>query len=248
MAKVINPLGGSDARGHIGRRFIFRRGGIATKYFVPRDPRTPAQLAARQAFKELVMSYLTREQADLIYSLITHDHDEFYSPLSHGHDHGGLSGLADDDHTQYYNQTRGDARYSRLGHTHSYLMQYPMHGLAQPVPASSSRWLCPFYYGVQATAYAAVVPGAGVLKSLRCSINSAQPGTGSLVCTLQVNGSNSALVVTMAASAAAGEYTDLTHTVNVSGGETLIVAAVNNATGNSGNLTRAQFLWQGSTI
>lgn len=33
-------------------------------------------------------------------------------------DHGALDGLADDDHTQYYNQTRGDARYSQLGHTH----------------------------------------------------------------------------------------------------------------------------------
>lgn len=29
-------------------------------------------------------------------------------------DHGGLTGLADDDHTQYHNDTRGDARYSQL--------------------------------------------------------------------------------------------------------------------------------------
>jgi len=28
-------------------------------------------------------------------------------------DHGGLQGLTDDDHTQYYNQARGDARYER---------------------------------------------------------------------------------------------------------------------------------------
>lgn len=34
-------------------------------------------------------------------------------------DHGVLTGLADDDHTQYYNQTRGDARYSQIGHTHN---------------------------------------------------------------------------------------------------------------------------------
>jgi hypothetical protein len=31
-----------------------------------------------------------------------------------GIDHGGISGLSDDDHTQYYNQTRGDARYQQL--------------------------------------------------------------------------------------------------------------------------------------
>jgi hypothetical protein len=47
-------------------------------------------------------------------------------------DHGGLAGLADDDHTQYHNDTRGDARYytqsqittllsgkSNTGHTHA---------------------------------------------------------------------------------------------------------------------------------
>jgi hypothetical protein len=30
-------------------------------------------------------------------------------------DHGSLTGLADDDHTQYFDQTRGDARYLQLG-------------------------------------------------------------------------------------------------------------------------------------
>lgn len=34
-------------------------------------------------------------------------------------DHGALTGLADDDHTQYHTDARGDARYSLLGHTHS---------------------------------------------------------------------------------------------------------------------------------
>lgn len=34
-------------------------------------------------------------------------------------DHGALTGLADDDHTQYHNDARGDARYSLLGHVHS---------------------------------------------------------------------------------------------------------------------------------
>lgn len=33
-------------------------------------------------------------------------------------DHGELNGLADDDHPQYHNDARGDARYSQLGHTH----------------------------------------------------------------------------------------------------------------------------------
>ena len=34
-------------------------------------------------------------------------------------DHGELTGLSDDDHTQYYNQTRGDARYALVGHNHT---------------------------------------------------------------------------------------------------------------------------------
>lgn len=33
-------------------------------------------------------------------------------------DHGALTGLSDDDHTQYLNNARGDSRYSPLVHTH----------------------------------------------------------------------------------------------------------------------------------
>lgn len=36
-------------------------------------------------------------------------------------DHGALTGLADDDHTQYLTAARGDARYPALGHTHTSL-------------------------------------------------------------------------------------------------------------------------------
>ena len=34
-------------------------------------------------------------------------------------DHGLLTGLGDDDHTQYLNNTRGDLRYAALAHGHS---------------------------------------------------------------------------------------------------------------------------------
>lgn len=37
-----------------------------------------------------------------------------------GTDHGALTGLSDDDHSHYLNNSRGDARYSQLGHAHSY--------------------------------------------------------------------------------------------------------------------------------
>jgi hypothetical protein len=34
-------------------------------------------------------------------------------------DHGSIGGLGDDDHSQYHNDARGDARYSQLSHVHS---------------------------------------------------------------------------------------------------------------------------------
>jgi len=54
-------------------------------------------------------------------------------------DHGALTGLGDDDHTQYHNDTRGDARYSLLGHTHGggYTPKsFIDHGYSTGVPAS----------------------------------------------------------------------------------------------------------------
>lgn len=35
-------------------------------------------------------------------------------------DHGALTGLADDDHSQYHNNARGDARYPLIAHSHAY--------------------------------------------------------------------------------------------------------------------------------
>jgi hypothetical protein len=114
MAKVYYPLFSGDVRGRLGKRVIYRRGGVVTRYFVPRDPKSAAQLAQRVFFLEHFVGSLTQEEADLLYAAIAHLHDDRYSLLAHGHDHGGLSGLSDDDHSQYYNQARGDARYRYL--------------------------------------------------------------------------------------------------------------------------------------
>lgn len=119
MPKVRGPLLSLKARGTFGKAIIYTRAGDARVYFKPRNPNSPAQQAQRQWFLEQYMAGLTQEQADLLYAAIAHLHDEIYSPLGHGHDHGVLSGLNDDDHTQYYNQARGDARYSLLGHGHA---------------------------------------------------------------------------------------------------------------------------------
>ena len=63
-----------------------------TRVFSPRNPRTIAQQANRQAFKDLYMSSLTQAQADLLYAAIMHLHDDRYSLLEHVHEAGG-SGL-----------------------------------------------------------------------------------------------------------------------------------------------------------
>jgi hypothetical protein len=115
VPKVTNPLHSLDARGQFGKRLIFTRGGVVRNYFVPRNPNTPAQQAVRQAFKENYVAGLTQEQADLLYSAIAHLHDGRYSLLEHMHDHGAMNGLDDDDHPQYFNQTRGDGRYVTRG-------------------------------------------------------------------------------------------------------------------------------------
>ena len=122
MAKVKCPLLSGDARGRIGNNLIFRRGGVVSKYFKPRNPNSALQRAQRLYFKEHFVASLTQDQADLLYAAITHLHDDRYSLLSHLHDarylqsvpqqdHGGLAGLADDDHSQYLTSGRGDARY-----------------------------------------------------------------------------------------------------------------------------------------
>ena len=111
MAKVKYPLFSGDVHGDFGKMFIVRKGGVVSKYFVPRDPKSIAQLEVRARFLENYVGGLSKAQADLLYAAILHLHDDVYSPLDHGHGHGDLSGLDDDDHSQYYNQARGDARY-----------------------------------------------------------------------------------------------------------------------------------------
>ena len=118
MAKVKNPLFSGDVSGQFGQKMIFRRGGVVTRIFRPRNPNSEAQRAQRELFKEYTVKGLTQAQADLLYSAIGHLHDEHYAALVHSHDHGTLSGLGDDDHPQYFNQTRGDARYSLTSHLH----------------------------------------------------------------------------------------------------------------------------------
>jgi len=68
-------------------------------------------------------------------------------------DHGTLTGLADDDHTQYHNDARGDARYSQLGHNHS--------GVYQPLATVLTNTTASFTTALE-TKLNGIAPGAEV--------------------------------------------------------------------------------------
>jgi hypothetical protein len=100
MPKVTKPLFSGDVRGQFGKLLIFTRGGVVRRYFKPRNPKTEAQQAQREAFKEFIVPSLTQEQADLLYAAISHLHDDRYSQLGHDHD-GSYSPIGHDHDSDY---------------------------------------------------------------------------------------------------------------------------------------------------
>lgn len=244
MAKVTNPLGGIDARGKIGKRMVFRRGGVVTRYHVPKNPNTIAQQNARQAFKDLVMSYLTREQADLLYALITHDHDDRYPQLT-----------ASDPYTQYHTDARGDARYVLVSSLMPQRIAIGFHGLGGlgGVPASTTYYLAPFITGLQASAYSSPIPIAGTLKGLYVRQAATQPGSGSATLKVFAGATVAALAdtgigVTMAAGVAAQDLTDLTHTYALGAGYQVQLRDQNNATATGGFLGGVSLILESSLL
>lgn len=73
----------------------------------------------------------------------------------------------------------------------------------------------------------------GTLSRLYIRTANAQPGTGSLVVTVRVNGVDTAIVITIAAGSAAGIFSNTVDTAAFSAGDLLSLKLVNNATGNS---------------
>ena len=81
-----------------------------------------------------------------------------------------------------------------------------------------------------------VVPISGTFSNLYVRLRTSQPADNSLVITLRVNGSSTALTVTIPANSAAGNYTDLTHSVSFSAGDLVGVQVVNNSSSTSGSI------------
>lgn len=208
MAKVTNPLLSGDARGNFGKQMIFRRGGVVTKYFSPKNPNTIAQVNHRQAFKEYYMASLTQAQADLLYALIVHDHDE---------------------------------RYPLIAHTHKTIVPTFSNLTATPVPASTSYIWYPYLAAVIAGTANIVFPTACSLLNFRIVTTTAQPASGSMVCTMYLNNATTALTFTVAANAAAGNFNDLTHKVSVASMSAVRFVFQNNATGNSASIQKIMY-------
>jgi len=81
---------------------------------------------------------------------------------------------------------------------------------------------------------------AGTLTRLYVMTNTAQPATGSLVCTLRKNSVDQALTITIAAGSAAGVFTDLVNAVSVVAGDQMGMKFVNNATTSSAAILNNQ--------
>jgi hypothetical protein len=80
----------------------------------------------------------------------------------------------------------------------------------------------------------------GTLTRLYVMTSTAQPATGSLVCTVRKNSVDQALTITIAAGSAAGVFSDLVNSVSVVVGDQMGMKFLNNATGTSAGILNNQ--------
>lgn len=106
------------------------------------------------------------------------------------------------------------------------------------VGASSTNYLCWGVTSASATENQRnwYVGQAGTIRNFYITTNNAQPASGSLVLTLRKNGVDQAVTITIAASAAAGNFSDTSNSFSVAAGDLLTIKAQNNATAGSAQL------------
>ncbi len=111
-------------------------------------------------------------------------------------------------------------------------------GLDATIAAGVTQAIKPWGNGFAAIgSFNVAIPSAGVYKNLYFRTATAQPASGSLVCTLVINNIPSAVVVTVAAGSAAGVYSNTTNTVAVVAGDVMWFSILNNAAGASAAVT-----------
>lgn len=102
---------------------------------------------------------------------------------------------------------------------------------AATVPLNVTRYISFGGTGLGLTEASAeiVAPRSGTLANLTVVTESAQPATGSLVIMIRKNRADTALTLTIAANAAAGMFSDNTHSVAVAQGDKIAIKLTNNA-------------------
>jgi len=104
---------------------------------------------------------------------------------------------------------------------------------ATNIPAASTYFGCLFGGALSIvstdTLRRTPIASGGTLTKLYVQTSTAQPGTGSLVCTVRKNSVDQALTLTIAAGSAAGVFTDLVNSVSVAAGDLMGMKFQNNA-------------------
>jgi hypothetical protein len=117
---------------------------------------------------------------------------------------------------------------------------------ATNTPASSTYFGCLFGGALSIvsadTLRRTPIATAGTLTKLYVQTSTAQPASGSLVCTVRKNSVDQALTLTIAAGSAAGVFTDLVNSVSVAAGDLLGMKFQNNATTVSANVLSNQVI------
>jgi hypothetical protein len=86
---------------------------------------------------------------------------------------------------------------------------------------------------------------AGTFSSLHMRISSAQPGTGSLVCSLRKNGADTPLSVTFDAGDPIGTVkANTSQSVSIAAGDLVAIGCVNSAASTSGNISGMSLVFQ----
>ena len=96
------------------------------------------------------------------------------------------------------------------------------------IGAGATGSLAPYYSGL-AVSLNSVIPMSGTIRRLYLGTATAQPGSGSLVAEVKINGAATGVKITLAAGAAGGTYSDLVNQIHYTAGDSLRVDLVNNA-------------------
>lgn len=129
--------------------------------------------------------------------------------------------------------------YSPLGHTHKQKILLGAAGEDGVIAAGGTSTLKPFRSGLAAAGFNVAIPIAGRLKNLYFRTGGAQPGSGSMTCTLNVNNTLRSVVATCPAGSAAGTFSDTVNDFEIAAGDAVWFTLKNNAGANSAPVVSA---------